>query len=253
MRDRAPAFQFYPRQFAGDDQVMGMDLEAIGAHMLLICAAAASPERCRIYADEYAIRMRLRNPSDEAWVRIKKQLLAGAWKVSTDGKWWIQSGLERTFQKQKEFSERQAKKAMARWDVEHARTMPEGCRVDAEPMPEAMPDACSSSSSSSSIHMPPGKSKTLKKPTRKTGLPVDFGISAHVRAWARQNGHDRLDAHLEYFIGQVKAKGYKYVDWDQALMNAVRDDWAKLGSNGKIPLSASEISRRQQAGEEWRQ
>lgn len=50
MKDRAPAFQFYPRQFAGDDRVMGMDLEAIGAHILLMCTAAASPERCRIDA-----------------------------------------------------------------------------------------------------------------------------------------------------------------------------------------------------------
>src|SRR5712671_1518916 len=78
MKHRAPAFQFYPRQFAGDDQVGGMDLEAVGAHILLMCAAAASPERCRIDAEEYAIRMRVRNPDDAAWQRIKRQLLAGA-------------------------------------------------------------------------------------------------------------------------------------------------------------------------------
>jgi len=36
MKQRAPAFQFYPRQFAGDDQLMGMDLEAVGAHILLM-------------------------------------------------------------------------------------------------------------------------------------------------------------------------------------------------------------------------
>jgi hypothetical protein len=78
VKERPPAFQFYPRQFAGDDRVMGMDLEAIGAHILLMCAAASSPERCRIEADEYAIRMRLRNPSEDDWQRIKKQLLSGA-------------------------------------------------------------------------------------------------------------------------------------------------------------------------------
>jgi hypothetical protein len=43
MKERPPSFQFYPRQFAGDDRVMGMDLEAIGAHILLMCAAASSP------------------------------------------------------------------------------------------------------------------------------------------------------------------------------------------------------------------
>jgi uncharacterized protein YdaU (DUF1376 family) len=150
MKERAPAFQFYPRQFAGDDQVMGMDLEAIGAHILLMCAAAASPEQCRIDADEYAIRMRLRNPSDARWQGIKKQLLAGAWKVSEDGKWWIQVGLQRTFQKQKDFSDSQRDKAKARWRRNDAESTPDGCRTAAEPMPEGMPKVCSSSSSSSS-------------------------------------------------------------------------------------------------------
>jgi hypothetical protein len=36
-KERAPAFQFYPRQFSGDDQVMAMDLDDIGAHILLMC------------------------------------------------------------------------------------------------------------------------------------------------------------------------------------------------------------------------
>ena len=150
MKERAPAFQFYPRQFAGDDRVMGMDLEAIGAHILLMCAAAASPERCRIDAEEYAIRMRLRNPSDEAWERIKKQLMAGVWKVSADGKWWVQSGLERTFLKQKEFAEEQRRRANKKWQKEDAESMPDASRTDAESMPEVMPEVCSSSSSSSS-------------------------------------------------------------------------------------------------------
>jgi hypothetical protein len=161
MKDRAPAFQFYPRQFAGDDRVMGMDLEAIGAHIILMCAAAASPERCRIDAEEYAIRMRLRNPSDEAWQRIKKQLLAGAWKVSPDGKWWIQTGLDRTFQKQKEFSDKQREKANRKWGKDGAEPLPESCRTDAavmpESMPEGMPKVCSSSSSSSSNLKPTGE------------------------------------------------------------------------------------------------
>jgi hypothetical protein len=159
MKERAPAFQFYPRQFAGDDQVMGMDLEAIGAHILLMCAAAASPERCRIDAEEYAIRMRLRNPSDEAWQRIKKQLLAGAWKVSPDGKCWIQTGLERTFQKQKDFSEQQRERANSKWRGKDAQVMPDTYRTDAGSMPEDMPKVCSSSSSSSSNQNPSSEQK----------------------------------------------------------------------------------------------
>jgi hypothetical protein len=146
MKHRPPAFQFYPRQFAGDDRVMGMDLEAIGAHILLMCAAASSPERCRIHADEYAIRMRLRNPSDDDWQRIKKQLLSGAWKVSEDGQWWIQNGLQRTLEKQEEFSNKQRNRANARWSSRDAKSAPDACGTDAA----AMPGGCSSSSSSSS-------------------------------------------------------------------------------------------------------
>ena len=138
MKDRAPAFQFYPRQFAGDDQIMAMDLDAIGAHILLICCAAASPEGYRIDADEYAIRMRVRNPSDEIWQRIKRQLLAGAWKVSPDGKWWIQEGLQRTFQKQKKFSAEQRERANGRWGKNDAESLPESCRSECRRDAESM-------------------------------------------------------------------------------------------------------------------
>ena len=114
------------------------------------------PERCRIDADEYAIRMRLRNPSDESWQRIKKQLLAGAWKVSDDCEWWIQSGLARTFQKQKEFSDKQRAKANHKWGKGDAEPVPNECRTNAGTMPEGMPKVRSSSSSSSSNLKPVG-------------------------------------------------------------------------------------------------
>lgn len=169
MKDRPPAFQFYPRQFAGDDCVMGMDLEAIGAHILLMCAAASSPERCRIHADEYAIRMRLRNPSDDDWQRIKKQLLSGAWKVSEDGQWWIQTGLQRTLKKQEEFSDKQRDRANAGWSSRDAKSVPDVCGTHAA----AMPDGCSSSSSSSSnqnITSEPCRSKS-DSTRRKSSLP----------------------------------------------------------------------------------
>lgn len=187
MKDRAPAFQFYPRQFAGDDQVMGMDLEAIGAHILLMCAAAASPERCRIDADEYAIRMRLRNPSDEAWQRIKKQLMAGAWKLSSDGKWWIQSGLERTFVKQKEFSDKQRNKANKKWGNPAAEPMPDSCQTDAAAIPEGMPKVCSSSASSSSNLKPVGEN-SKECQTDAGMMPKGFSSTSVAQMVCQKNG-----------------------------------------------------------------
>jgi hypothetical protein len=150
MKERSPAFQFYPRQFAADDHVMALDLDAVGAHILLMCAAAASPENYRIPADERAIRNRLRNPSEENWQRLKAQLLAGPWKLSSDGKWWEQDGLQRTFEKQKQFSARQRERAEFRWTPNYAEPMPERCQADADGSSNDLPQECSSSSSSSS-------------------------------------------------------------------------------------------------------
>lgn len=64
---------------------------------------------------------------------------------------------------------------------------------------------------------------------RKTHLPDGFAISERVAAWAKEKGHTQLPARLEHFVGAAKARGYTYVDWDEAFMTAVRDDWAKLG------------------------
>lgn len=142
-KNRPPAMQFYFRQFAGDEHVLGMDLDAVGAHILLMCMAGASCHRFKIDADERAIRNRLRNPNDADFERIKAQLLSGAWKVSDCGKFWEQDGMRRSMQKQKEYSKKQQENARARWG------MPSRCQTDANAMPNPMPKTCSSSTSAS--------------------------------------------------------------------------------------------------------
>jgi len=59
-------------------------------------------------------------------------------------------------------------------------------------------------------------------------LPENFSVSDSVREWAKKNGFGRLDEHLENFCLACKAKGYAYIDWDAALMTAIRSDWAGL-------------------------
>jgi hypothetical protein len=81
-----------------------------------------------------------------------------------------------------------------------------------------------------------------RKPN-KTFLADDFAVSDAVKAWAESKGITRLDDHFESFKAKAKAKAYEYADWDAALMNAIRDDWAKLGS------SAATTKRRKQLGE----
>lgn len=68
-----------------------------------------------------------------------------------------------------------------------------------------------------------------KKPkSRKTPIPENFSISDRVSAWATAKGHNRLEERLEHFVSRCKMAGYQYVDWDEAFMTAIRDDWAKL-------------------------
>ncbi|WP_342616968.1 hypothetical protein [Rhodoferax sp. GW822-FHT02A01] len=80
---------------------------------------------------------------------------------------------------------------------------------------------------------PKARPSSDKKP-RKTAIPADFAVSDRVKVWAEKHGHTQLDQHLEHFVGKAIANGYTYADWDEALMNAIRGDWAKLsvGLNG---------------------
>lgn len=73
------------------------------------------------------------------------------------------------------------------------------------------------------------ESTRARRVSRKTPLPDDFGISERVRRWAEEKGVMNLRRHFEAFVGKCKAKDYRYVDWDEALMGAIRDDWARIG------------------------
>ena len=64
--------------------------------------------------------------------------------------------------------------------------------------------------------------------SRETIIPDDFHASENVIKWANENGHTNLAKHLSHFINVAKAKGYKYIDWDRAFMNAISSNWAKV-------------------------
>lgn len=73
-----------------------------------------------------------------------------------------------------------------------------------------------------------------KKQARKTTLPRGFELSDGVRRWAKEKGHTQLDKHFENFVLVAEAKAYKYADWDAALKNAIRNNWAKLEADDWI-------------------
>ena len=65
---------------------------------------------------------------------------------------------------------------------------------------------------------------------KKISIPETFALSGRVKKWASARGYENLEGHLENFILQAQSKNYKYADWDSALMNAIRNDWAKLNN-----------------------
>lgn len=74
-----------------------------------------------------------------------------------------------------------------------------------------------------------------------TDMPSDFGISDRVRQWAKRKGYEhRLEDHLEAFRCKATAKGYRYADWDSALMEAVREDWANLRNGARHPVAGGD-------------
>jgi len=86
---------------------------------------------------------------------------------------------------------------------------------------------------SSSLRSEEGAARAKRKPS-PTPMPVDFDVSERVAAWAAEKGYESLPLHLEAFRAKVKAKGYEYVDWDSAFMEAIREDWAKLRGHGQV-------------------
>jgi hypothetical protein len=90
----------------------------------------------KLNSNERFIRSLIRYPNDLDFERIRTQLLAGAWKLSNDGKWWVQDGMRRSYKKIIHFIKEQKRKAKlgakARWDAHgHNPAMPEAMHGDA--------------------------------------------------------------------------------------------------------------------------
>lgn len=78
------------------------------------------------------------------------------------------------------------------------------------------------------------KKEKPKRAARATSLPPGFQISERVRTWAAEKGLNHLDEQLEAFVSYAKRKGATYADWDEALMAAIRENWAKVDRSSEF-------------------
>jgi hypothetical protein len=97
-----------------------------------------------------------------------------------------------------------------------------------------------------SVSVDEGVPRKRGKRPQVVDIPPDFGVSERVRAWAAEKGFTRLDEHLDAFKRKAAAKAYRYADWDAAFMEAVREDWAKLGKAPSTPVEADKTAQTRQ-------
>jgi hypothetical protein len=113
---------------------------------------------------------------------------------------------------------------------EAASTIPAPCEPSVRTEISGTSPADSLNPITDSLNPMDGAAPSKRGKPRKHPIPADFSISERVRNWAREKGHAQLEQRLEHFVGVARARGYEYVDWDEAFMGAVRDNWAKLAA-----------------------
>jgi len=94
--------------------------------------------------------------------------------------------------------------------------------VASEPIAECLQDACLEGETETE-----GDAKKKPRKARATSIAENFEASDRVKDWAVEKGFADIAPHVEAFVSYAKRKGATYVDWDEALMNAVRSDWGK--------------------------
>lgn len=104
--------------------------------------------------------------------------------------------------------------------------------------------------------VPPSQNTTAAAITGRKGrpateLPVDFNVSDYVCAWAKENAIPgwALPLHLKHFISYAKAHGKLYMDWDEALCNAIRGNWARLNYSRLAALYGEGSEERRKTAE----
>lgn len=85
-RDRAPSFQFYPRDFISDPAVMAMTLAERGAYITLLCAAWESDEPGVLPGDD-ALLSRLTQVPPGQWRKVRDAVARAFDTTSRPGHW----------------------------------------------------------------------------------------------------------------------------------------------------------------------
>ncbi len=149
--------------------------------------------------------------------RAVQALLAEFFTKGADG--WHQQRCDEEIANYRERSASASASAQARWSKRNANAYANASETHSDGNASRKPVT---------VNQEP-KVKSIT-PARKRAIPLPpgFGISDAVRDWAQDKGYGQLQPYLEAFAGRAKASGKPYVDWDQAFMNFIREDWGGI-------------------------
>ena len=232
--NRAPAFQFYAKDWLSSQKVLTMTLEEEGAYIHLLAHCWDSPD-CTL-------------PDDDATLA----------QLSRMGERWLGGGaaaLRKCFvphpRKRKRLTNirlLEEHRKYARWRKKSQEGGVRSGQIRREQSKGGSrvvePEANSSSSSSlreiereedlSGLIVHPRltrKSLTKRKPVL-VPMPDGFVISEAVSTWANKQGiaQDLVEREFETFCNDRASKGVQYVDWDRAFMT-----WLSRKSDFSLP------------------
>jgi len=203
-----PAFQFYPKQWLGDDMVALMDLAAQGAHMRLMCFAWQQSPPCTLPNDLGVLSKWCGLPADAfapVWAQVQM-----AWSFRNDR--WLSLGLYREYKKQKEYSKRQSQRAENGWETRRN-------RVDATAMPRHSHGNAARHQSGNAL-----QSSSSSSEVKDLNPVAPFGATIPTKPKKR------------------KDKGEKRVQFWQTIVDHVNKSWqAKKGTS--YPWDAHEFKK----------
>jgi uncharacterized protein YdaU (DUF1376 family) len=106
VKDKSPAFQWYPKQYLGDDKVLGMDWDARGMHVHLLNISWQQEPPGSLPNDTEQIRRWCGSPLDDVWRRVRPQIFC-AWSLR-DGR-WFNAGMVRAWERQQTYKQNGSK------------------------------------------------------------------------------------------------------------------------------------------------
>lgn len=230
---RAKGWRFeldYEKIEQSDTWPLAAELPMCQHALLMMWLVAWTQEPCGSFTnDEAVIRAKCRIPP-RTWGVCRDVLMRG-WTLASDGRLYHETITVRVLAMLDKRAGDAGRAATRRARKADSRVNPPGVTTESRVTPLRLHPKSDTNPTPSTKHQEEEKKK--EKPAsaaRKTALPPDFAVSERVRVWAAEKGHSRLDAQLEAFVSYAKRSGAKYADWDEALMTAIRKDWAEVGA-----------------------